>query len=101
MSKRHTILCRESCGLRVLEEDEIWGVAEEVWRALPEHKITRAHIQARRMAAKIIKEKGSNTFLGASGSTHFGVSNDFELNSFDDGVERRDGKVFSAPAPSA
>ena len=95
MSKRHTSLCRDQEGLKVLEEDEIWDAAEEVWRTLPECKIASAYVQAYRIAAKVIKEKGSNSFLGSGGSIHVGVGTDFI--DMDDGLARKDGATVAAP----
>ena len=96
MSKRHTQLSRDREGLKVLSEDEIWEAAEKVWRSLPECKIASGYVQAYRIAAKVIAAKGGNSFLGAGGTIHVGVSGDF--NETDNGLERKDGVAVAAPA---
>ena len=57
MSKRHSHLARSLHGTRVLKEDEIWDVAQEVWENLPSCKIANAFTQAKRIAEKIVKCK--------------------------------------------
>ena len=99
MSKRHNALSRSHEGLKVLGEDEIWAAAEEVWMRLENWKIASAYIQAHRIAAKVIKAKGDNAFVGGGGSIHVGVRDDFVAS--DDGMVRKDGKVIPAPAIDA
>jgi hypothetical protein len=78
MSRRHCALARRTGGCKVLSEDHIWSAAEKVWRGLESAKIAAAYVQAHRIAAKVIKNDGSNRFLGAGGSIHVGIRKDFE-----------------------
>eukprot|EP00957_Ditylum_brightwellii_P102726 7829161-Ditylum_brightwellii.AAC.1 len=64
MSKCHIKLSRAWGSLRILKEDEISNVAEQVWRELPSCKVALAYVQAYRIARKVIEAKGSNNFLG-------------------------------------
>ena len=96
MSKQHTLLSRDREGLKVLSEDQIWSGAEEVWIKLENWKIASAYIQAHRIAAKVIKAKGSNSFLGNGGSIHVDVTSDFRKT--EDGLARLDGKTVPPPA---
>ena len=59
-------------------EDEIWSAVERMWHDLESAKIVSAYVQAHRIAAKVIENDGSNQFLGAGGSIHVGICNDFE-----------------------
>ena len=78
MSKRHTSLSRAKGGLSVLKEEEIWLAAKEVWEQFPNCKIARSYVLAYRIAGKVVKHEGDNTFLGASGGLHSGVGDDFD-----------------------
>eukprot|EP00957_Ditylum_brightwellii_P185434 14119786-Ditylum_brightwellii.AAC.1 len=60
MSKRHIRISIARGGLRVLKEDEIWNVAEQVRRELPSCKIASAYVQAYRIVGKVIAAKGNN-----------------------------------------
>jgi hypothetical protein len=70
MSRRHTEACRETGGSKVLSVDEIWENAEKIWRDLRNCNIASAYIQAHRIASKVIREKGNNSFCGAGGDLH-------------------------------
>ena len=96
MSRRHIQRARDAGGLKVLTEDEIWKVANEVWKALPNSKIASGYVQAHRIAAEVIKAGGSNEFLGVGGNIHSGVRKDFHETAT--GLKRRDGVHISAPA---
>ena len=96
MSKRHTQLSRDNHGMHVLTEEQIWNAAKRVYKDLPSSKIASGFIQAYRLAAKIIKHGGDNSFLsGSSGGIRTGVSNDFQPT--DEGLARKDGKILPAP----
>ena len=95
MSKRHTSLSRARGGLSVLKEEEIWLAAKEVWEQFPNCKIARSYVLAYRIAGKVVKHEGDNTFLGASGGLHSGVGEDFDDTLW--GVKRKDGKHIAAP----
>ena len=95
MSKRHTAMGRKRGGLRVLTGDEIWETAWRVWEELPSSKIASGFIQAYRIAAEVIKHRGSNAFLGTCGTPHVGIRRDFKETAT--GLTRRDGKVFGPP----
>ena len=95
MSRRHIKRAREKGGLKVLSEDEIWKVAEEVWRALPNFKIASGYIQAHRIAAEVVKSRGDNKFLGVGGNIHSGVRKDFTETAT--GLVRKDKKIIKAP----
>jgi hypothetical protein len=88
MSKRHIKAARARGGLRVLKEDDIWDVAQQVWNDLPCCKIASAYVQAYRIAGKVIKAKGSNNFLGIGGTPHVSVRTDFKETDF--GLSRKD-----------
>lgn len=75
MSKSHSALLRAYSG-SVAPEDEIWKAAEATWNRLDSGVIARGMILAYRVAAKVIKHAGSNTFLG-DGGLHCDVRNDF------------------------
>jgi hypothetical protein len=98
MSRRHTEACRETGGSKVLSVDEIWEDTEKVWRDLPNCNIASAYIQAHRIASKVIREKGNNSFCGAGGDLHCGVRND-SIES-EGGLMRKDKKYMAAPNPS-
>jgi hypothetical protein len=94
MSRRHSSKCRESGGLKVLSEAEIWTNAESVWKELPNCNIASGYIQAYRIAKKVIEEKGDNKFLGFGG-IHTNVTTDFYKT--DNGMARKDREKISAP----
>ena len=97
MSCRHTEKCRDSQGSKVLQEDEIWENAVNVWNELPNWKIASAYIQAYRIAGKVIKAKGNNNFIGSGGDgIHCHVNSDFKPTC-DGGLARKDGKVIEPP----
>jgi hypothetical protein len=95
MSRRHIQRCRETNGLKVLSENEIWSVAEKVWEDLPSCKIASGFVQANRIAKEVIKNKGSNSFLGTQGTVSVGIRKDFKNT--DKGLARVDRKEFPAP----
>ena len=96
MSKRHTQLTREHHGMHVLNENQIWQAAEQVFKELPSCKIASGFIQAYRLCAKIIEHGGDNNFLsGSSGGIRTGVSVDFYPT--DKGLDRKYGRVYPAP----
>ena len=99
MSKRHTEASRNTGGSKVLSPDEIWENAMQVWKKLPNSKIASAYIQAYRIAGKVIKEKGDNSFCGTTGDLHCGVREDFRERK-EGGLIRNDGKHIAAPNPS-
>jgi hypothetical protein len=78
----------------VLKEDEIWAAAEQVWHDLPSSKIALGYIQAFCIAKKVVKVRGDNGFLGASGSIHVRIQKDFDETAT--GLLRRDGMVIKA-----
>ena len=92
MSMCHIAEARKRGGLKVLTEDEIWNTALDVWNKLPNSKIASGCVQAHRIAAEVIKAKGSNAFFGEGGSISTGVRKDF--NDTPKGLSRKDGKVF-------
>jgi hypothetical protein len=99
MSRRHTEASRETGGFKVLSVDEILDNTEKVWRDLPNCNIASAYIQAHRIASKVIREKGNNSFCGAGRDLHCGVRNDF-IESEEGGFMRKDKKHIAAPNPS-
>jgi hypothetical protein len=97
MSRRHIAESRKCDGLKVLSEAEIWENAENVWNNLPNHQVASVYIQAHRIANKVIKAAGDNSFLGAGGEgIHTGISKDFSATE-DGGMARKDKKHISAP----
>jgi hypothetical protein len=46
MPRWHCSLAQDRGGLRVLKEDKIWAVAEDVWYQLPSCKIASGFVQA-------------------------------------------------------
>jgi hypothetical protein len=89
---------RERGGLRLLSEDDIWETALRVWMELvPNAKIASGFLQAHHIAAQVIKAGGDNKFLGVSGRLpDVGVRKDFHQQT-DDGLVRKDSKIFPAP----
>ena len=79
MSRRHAELLRSHKGNRMTDPDKVWAAAKEVWDDLPSAAtIARGCILAFRIAEKVIKNKGSNSFLqGKDGSLHSDVRRDF------------------------
>jgi hypothetical protein len=61
--------------------DRIWEVAEAVWRDLPLATIARGFILANRVAAKVIANNGSDSFL-QSPDFHSGIRADFQDTPF-------------------
>jgi hypothetical protein len=94
VSKRHSGKSRESGGLKVLSEAEIWKNAESGWKKLPNCKVAPGYIQAYRIAEKVIKEKGDNKFLGVGGSIHTNARTDFYET--DNGLARKGKEKISA-----
>lgn len=99
LSRRHIQKCRQAGGLKVLPQNDIWNNARELWnKELPNCKIASGYIRAYRVADKVIRAKGSNSFLRTSRDSegiHTGVNTDFY--STDNGMERKDGtKKISA-----
>jgi hypothetical protein len=96
MSKRHSALTRESGGTKVLKPDKIWAAAMDVYRDLPSCKIARGYVQAHRLMAKVIAEKGGNSFVGKGcNGMSCGISADFHDTK--DGIKRKDDKVVAPP----
>ena len=96
MSKRHTAESRKQHGLKVLKKNEIWKTANAVWHAMPSAVVARGFVCAARIADKVIKEGGGNSFLGAGGSTssvHSSLHSDLRKDFYDTdyGIARRDG----------
>lgn len=79
----------------MIEYDEKWEAAEQVWRELPSSKIASGYIQSHRIAKKVVEVHGDNGFLGASGSIHVGIRKDFDET--ETGLRHKDGKVLPAP----
>ena len=75
MSKRHSSLLKMYSNLQAPHE-EIWKTAREVWCNLGSAEIARGYILAYRIAAKVIKSGGENTFLRQQ-DFHSGVRSDF------------------------
>ena len=75
MSKWHSELLKEYSG-SVVKQDKIWEAAVEVWKYLPSSTVARGFILAFRIAAKVMQEKGSNSFL-KKGTLHANVQRDF------------------------
>jgi hypothetical protein len=97
MSRRHIAESRKCDGIKVLSEAEIWENAKTVWDALINHQILSAYIQAHRIANKVIKAAGDNSFLGAGGEgIHTGITKDFSATA-DGGLARNDKNHISAP----
>jgi hypothetical protein len=97
MSKRHSALTRASVGGKVLKRDEIWDAALKVWKQLPSCKIARAFLQAHRLMAKVIKEKGGNSFVGR-GCSGMSCGGTADFNDTVDGIRRKDGARIGPPA---
>lgn len=97
MSKRHSALTRTSVGGKVLKKDEIWDAALKVWKQLPSCKIARGFLQAHRLMAKVIKEKGGNSFVGR-GCTGMSCGGTADFNDTVDGIRRKDGARIGSPA---
>lgn len=75
MSKRHSKIL-SSYGKKCAPAEEIWQAANQVWKDLPSADIARGFILAYRIAEKVIKYKGKNTFLQQS-DFHSNVRDDF------------------------
>jgi hypothetical protein len=75
MSRRHNVLLRQSATNRV-QPNKIWEAVGKVWRDLESCTNARGFALAYRVAAQVIKSKGSNTFLHED-SFHSGVRRDF------------------------
>jgi len=58
-------------------------------------KIASGFIQAHRIAEIVIKERGSNDFLGVGGTPRVGIRRDFKVSH--DGLVRKDGKKIPPP----
>ena len=68
--RRH---CTPTCisrGLCILKEDEIWEVAEQVWKDLPNSKIASTYYHAYHIGKEVVRQKYDNRFL----SKHSGIS---------------------------
>ncbi len=85
MSKRHSLLLQQHSN-RMAPNDEIWSAAASVWRDLESSAIARGFILAYRIAEKVIKFKGKNTFLQTK-DFHSGVRADFADTA--DGVKKK------------
>ena len=85
MSKRHSTLLQQHSN-RMAPNNEIWSAAEAVWRDLESSAIARGFILAYRIAEKVIKNKGTNTFLQTH-DFHSGVRADFANTP--DGVKKK------------
>jgi hypothetical protein len=75
MSRRHNVLLRQSA-TNTVQPDKIWEAVERVCRDLESCAIARGFALAYRVAALVIKHKGSNNFLHED-SFHSGVRRDF------------------------
>lgn len=75
MSKRHSQLLKEYSGKMAPKED-IWEKASIVWSQMGSPEIARGFILAYRIAAKVIDNKGENTFLQTH-DFHSDVRKDF------------------------
>lgn len=75
MSKRHSALLTRYSN-KMAPPQEIWDGALSVWREMGSPEIARGFILAYRIAAKVITNKGSNTFLQQH-DFHSGVRQDF------------------------
>ena len=95
MSRRHMYLTQSLHGTRVLKENEIWDVAEQIWEQLPSCKIANTFVmQGKRICNKIVKCKGDNTFLsGLQGGIAVGIRKDFEDTAT--GNRRKDGNILT------
>ena len=60
--KRHCSLSHQKGGLHVLKEDEIWNIAQEVWKKLPNCKIVRSYVLSYRIGEKVISNGGATHF---------------------------------------
>ena len=63
MSKRHTQTLANYTGSNMATADEIWDAAKIVWNNLPSAVIGRGFMHYNRILAKVIENKGNNTFL--------------------------------------
>ena len=78
MSQRHVDLLWLRNGNGMADPDKVWEAAKEVWDDLPSASIAQGFILAFRCAEKIVRNKGSNSFLhGKDGSLHSNVRRDF------------------------
>lgn len=59
-------------GNRYALADEIWQAAEKVWKNLPSADIAKGFVLAYRIAEKVIKNGGENTFLQKTDFHSFG-----------------------------
>ena len=93
MSKRHSRLLRQWRGKHsVATHAEIWAAAVEVWRQLPTPHIGRGFVLVMRLMPKVIKARGSNSFLRKNGLAS-GVRADFKSGG-GGRIVRKDGKKF-------
>jgi hypothetical protein len=100
MSTRHSILSRKK-GLRVMNKEEVWDAAMQVWNELSSSVIARGFVQVHRLAQKVVQANGANGFLHAKGDQglHCGIKKDF--HDTEDGIKRRDNRRFIADAADA
>lgn len=94
MSRRHSHIVRSLHGTRIVKGDEIWESAVRVWDVYPSCKIANAFVQTRRIAEKIVKSKGGNSFLsGVDGGIAAEIRKDF--NATNVGNKRKDQKKIA------
>ena len=74
MSARHSILSRKK-GLHVVNKEEVWDAAVQVWNELPSSVIARGFMQVYRLAQKVVQANGTNGFLRGKGDKglHCGI----------------------------
>jgi hypothetical protein len=88
MLQRHADLLRLQNGNRMADPDKVWEAAKVVWDDLPSASIAHGFILAFRIAEKVVRNKGSNSFLqGKDGSVHSDVRCDF--NETANGIKKK------------